>query len=102
MANYQTNLPCAACGDCVNQKTFHHVITRGARPDLAEKKWNKQPLCFSCHGKTHQKGMNYMAQKYVGFKNWLKYNGWEFDDYLNKWTHPSASLSQQAETNYCD
>ena len=94
MANYQTNLPCAACGDCVNQRTFHHVITRGARPDLAEACWNKMPLDAKHHTMIHARGLNYMSEKYPRIEKWLIANGWEFDDYRNKWTHPSASVAE--------
>ena len=90
MANYKSNEPCVACGsETENGVSYHHIYTRGAYPELADKPWNKISLCdLTCHVQgVHMKGMNYMVEKYPNVKRWLEENEWEKDSYSGKWIH---------------
>ena len=78
------------CGERYLERTFHHIYTRGARPDLAEEQWNKIPLCFSCHARWHNVGTSAMAGSSEEVKGWLLENGWELDCYLGKWINEKA------------
>ena len=74
---------CAACGVQHNVDT-HHIITRGARPDLENYMPNCIPLCRVHHIEVHKKGLTYFANKY-NLNNELLNRGFYRCGLTNKW-----------------
>lgn len=93
---YDTMERCAACGGLDRPNNWeHHIISRGARPDLADKEWNKIPTCIVCHiPKWHAYGTRKMVLDFPGVKKWLEEHGWYYSKTLNKWWHDGASVNQ--------
>jgi 5-methylcytosine-specific restriction endonuclease McrA len=86
MKNFKTDKSCVACGEQgENRVCLHHVKTRGSGG--SNNSHNLMPLCQKHHNEIHQKGTPHMAKKYFLLGLWLISNGWNFDDYLGKWTH---------------
>lgn len=63
----------------------HHVRSKGAQGDDVE--YNICPLRHDLHKEFHDIGMTTFANKYPKFKAWLLYQGWQFNDFTNKWWH---------------
>ena len=79
---------CVACGVSGDVATLDidHFKTRGSRPDLVNDSRNCLTLCRFCH---HVKG-TIGADSFVRISSrrlydWLKRNGWEYDDFSCKW-----------------
>lgn len=84
--NYKSSESCVACGQSGEDMVCeHHLYTRKAYPEHAEKSWNKASLCLACHVEIHKTGTTAMAKKSYSFKEWLDKNGWEFCDFRKKW-----------------
>lgn len=84
--SYKSNEPCICCGhELDGEVCYHHLFTRKAYPNHAEKKWNMIPVCLSHHSEFHNKGITYMAVKYKTVMEWLKNNQWFFCKTFNKW-----------------
>lgn len=66
--------------------TWHHLMTRKARPDLVHAPSNLIPVDQSCHNMFHAKGTSYMAEKYPKVKSWLINRGWGYCELMQKWT----------------
>lgn len=80
------NFRASSCIICNNQNAcYHHLKTRKARPDLTYEPRNMIPVCQLHHNEFHNKGINYMSQKYSLVKDFLLYNSWYFDEFLNRW-----------------
>lgn len=85
MSKYQALEPCLVCQEENLDRTYHHVISRGAGgPD---KDWNLMPLCFGCHEEIHKKGLDTFAKIYSIVQGWLKGKGWELN-HFNEWFFP--------------
>lgn len=85
MSNFQSNESCIACGTMMTQRTYHHIYTRKAYPEFTHEPWNKISLCLKCHNEWHNKGTDFMANKYENVMKWLNFNGWEYVEFLKKW-----------------
>jgi len=73
---------CVVCGKSGSGLvTYDHILTQKARPDLKYDKRNLMPVCFYCHLSKGQKGINWMAERYINYKKWLVDNGWAFDQF---------------------
>lgn len=85
--NYQSHLPCIACGKIgEGQIVLHHVKTRGSGGK--DDSWNLLSLCqIPHHNEIHQIGLTVFAKKYPMVDEWLTYNGWTYDYFLEKWIH---------------
>lgn len=82
---YVIDLPCVACGQYTEGGSIlHHLKTRGSGG--SDMPFNLIPTCLTCHIEYHGKGLYHMTKKYPGVERWLIENGWEFNDYLKKWT----------------
>jgi hypothetical protein len=75
--------PCLICH--ASPVEVHHLKTRGSfGSDVI---WNLIPACRACHTLFHKKGISFMADKFIHFKEWLLKNGWEFNELLGRYTH---------------
>ena len=83
--SFQTEEPCAACKTVFRQRTYHHVYTQKARPDMRENPNNKMPLCLEHHNMIHSKGTTYMSEQYFGVRIWLHEHKWYFCSVVKKW-----------------
>lgn len=84
--NYKSDLPCISCGlEGENQTCWHHLKTRGSGG--SDDGQNLISTCFRCHANYHQKGTEWMANKYPSVKEWLLKNDWWFEEYATKWKH---------------
>lgn len=79
MINHKTR--CLVCGT-INPDT-HHVLSRGAGGDDSQS--NLALLCRKHHTEIHSIGTTTFSNKYPLFKNWLIANGWQYNDYIQKW-----------------
>lgn len=68
--------------------TWHHTLTRKARPDLIMDERNLMPLCAGCHSLIHLKGTTYMSDRYPRVKTWLERRGWTYCDLKKAWGFP--------------
>jgi hypothetical protein len=81
-------MPCACCGKYFeNGVCYHHIYSRKAYPEHAEKKWNMIPVCQAHHNEFHNKGASFVAKKYDSARKWLIKNGWHYSDFMQKWHH---------------
>lgn len=90
MANYKSLEPCQACGiETEDGISYHHIYSRGAYPELAEKVWNKIPLCDAKHHVPgiHRVGTREFAEQFSTVKEWLIRNEWFLDEFSGKWMH---------------
>ena len=79
MKNWKSDKPCVVCGESRDgYVTFHHILTRGAHPELQNEPYNLMPLCQAEHNEIHRLGANRFAQKYEKAAQWFKENGWDF------------------------
>lgn len=76
--------PCLVCKSTIGT-VAHHIKGRGAFGDDVE--YNLMPLCQQHHLMIHSKGLIYMANHYSPVGEFLKDNGWVFDDFSNKYLH---------------
>lgn len=75
--------PCFICG--LGPTEIHHLKTvKTFGPDTD---WNCLPLCRHCHSLFHNRGIYFMAEKFIHFKEWLIKNGWTIDETSKKWRH---------------
>lgn len=81
--NYQSQEPCLVCATTTQQRTYHHVKSRGSGG--GDEAWNLLSLCLRCHNEIHKLGINSFAKKYPQFKRWLVNNNWEQCPITNKW-----------------
>jgi len=85
--SYESKDPCAACGlQGDGLVCEHHIYTRKAHPEHADKPWNRIPVCLFHHNQFHTKGTSWVVLKYVGVKIWLELYGWEYDKFYKRWT----------------
>jgi hypothetical protein len=78
---------CIVCGmRGEGMVTWHHILTRKARPDLTNEPRNLIPVCQTHHNRFHEKGTSHMAENFPRVKNWPINRGWKFDTFLKKWT----------------
>lgn len=87
--NYQSHLPCLACGTVSADRCFHHVIAR-KRTKPIDESWNLMSLCQAHHNQVHQIGLTSFAENHPFIKQWLVLNGWEFDEFRGKWVNDGA------------
>lgn len=73
------------CLICRKLAERHHIKTRGAGG--MDDDFNIMPLCRYCHLLVHSIGLTSFSKRYQIIENWLISNGWEFDEFLNKWKH---------------
>ena len=85
---WKSEKPCEICGK--GEACLHHIYTRGARPDLQNEEWNLIAVCQEHHNKFHEKGTAAMAIKHYQVRQWLQANGWLYDNFSQRWYHPSA------------
>jgi hypothetical protein len=91
--NFKASEPCAACGlDGDNMVCYHHIYTQKAYPEFKFEKFNLVPMCQKHHNEIHSSSLRTMAVKYPGIKDFLVNNGYEFNEFLGKWTHPARSF----------
>jgi hypothetical protein len=84
--NYKSSKPCVCCKlNTDNMICFHHLLTRKTYPEHENKDWNKISVCQKHHNEFHNKGISYMAEKYVDVLSWLLFNNWYKDNF--KWRH---------------
>jgi len=84
LLNSYQGKPCVVCFHTIDT-TAHHIKSVGAGgPD---KEFNLIPLCFAHHRLAHDKGLNFLAQSFSKVRQYLRNNGWQFDNFLSKWTH---------------
>ena len=76
---------CEVCGS--NPVALHHVKSYGSGG--SDDSWNLAPLCVEHHNEIHsaKMGTAQFAIKYHKFETWLIENGWEYDDFTERWTH---------------
>lgn len=90
MENYKSDKPCIVCRESGDGKvTYHHLYTRKTYPEYEDEIWNKIPVCQKHHNEFHAKGTNWMAMRYTTIQSWIERNGWEYSQFLGKWTHHS-------------
>lgn len=84
--NFEANCACVVCHKLgPGLVTYHHLFTRKVYPEFQKEKWNQIPVCQGCHNKFHNKGTNYMAEKFLTVHLWLVRHEWFFCDYVKKW-----------------
>lgn len=74
---------CLACGR--SGVALHHLKSRGSGGSNLEH--NLMPVCWGHHTEVHTIGLQQFSIKYPQVEDWLFKNGWEYDPYLEKWTH---------------
>jgi hypothetical protein len=86
--NFRSEEACTACGIYgENAICYHHIYSRKAFPEYTNAKFNKMPLCLKHHNEVHSSGLRSFAVKYPAVRLFLEVNGYEFNDFLGKWTH---------------
>ena len=86
MKNYESKEPCVCCNLIGRGSvTYHHIMSRKAYPEYKEDRVNMLPLCLSHHNMIHNKGLDYMANKFSSVKKWLEKHNWEYNESLKKW-----------------
>ncbi len=80
MNSYHSTEECVICG---LSATPAHIKGVGAGGD--DVKQNMAPLCGKHHTEQGSTGMKSFANKYKSFKEWLLNNGWQFDEFIQKW-----------------
>lgn len=96
--NFSTDQACVCCG--INSKgmsCLHHLLTRGAWPELQLKPFNLIPVCQEHHNEFHSKGITYMADKYGDVNRWLLDNGWYVLELKKRWWHDGANISTSTQ-----
>lgn len=88
--NYQSQEPCIACGTFSVDRCYHHIIAR-KRTKPIDEHWNLLSLCQKDHADVHQIGLSAFVKKYPKAEEWLIKNGWEFDEFLQKWRRYEGS-----------
>lgn len=78
------------CRACSHDGSFYpldvdHIATFKAHSELAYDKRNLLTLCRRCHVLKGQKGLNYMADTFVGVRYFLITHGWTRCELTNKW-----------------
>ena len=64
---------------------LHHIKTRGAGG--SDEPWNLIPLSHEIHVEWHQKGMDFMSNRYHNIYYWLMDHGWRLCYIREKWFH---------------
>ena len=82
LTNSYRNMSCIVC-ESVYQIVAHHIKTRGSGE--GDYKENLIPVCFTCHRLFNDKGLVYMAEKHGEVSDFLINNGYEFDNFSQKW-----------------
>lgn len=80
MKSYHTDKTCLLCA---NPATPAHIKGHGAFGNQTSE--NLAPLCGIHHTEQGAIGMTTFSKKHLKFKSWLLANGWEFNEFLNKW-----------------
>lgn len=62
---------------------LHHLKTR--KSGGTDDPWNLMPLSREMHRLCHDIGLVAFANKYNSVKSWLIENGWEYEEFRNKW-----------------
>lgn len=78
------------CEVCGHDGSFHpldvdHVLTYAAHRELANDPRVLMTVCRSCHTLKGWKGINFMADKFPQYKNWLLMNGYYKCELTGKW-----------------
>lgn len=77
------SMRCLACNR-IGGVVAHHIKSKKSGGDDVRE--NLMPLCQRHHREVHDRGLKEFSIKYLGVKNFLLSNGWEFDKFKNRWT----------------
>lgn len=76
-----TTIPCCVSG--LLEVDLHHVRSRGAYGH--DESYNLMPLRHQYHVEIEKIGKFLFAKKYPKAAQWLRQNGWRYDDTFKKW-----------------
>jgi len=79
-------LPCRACFTDIGT-VGHHLLTVGAHPEHANKRWNLMPLCVYHHREIHDIGLQGFVKRY-NLQEEMYTRGFDYCDYAGKWIKP--------------
>lgn len=73
---------CGHAGDSFNPIEIDHIKTRGSGG--SDESFNVWTLCRTHHVEKHY-SLNRFVLRWPKARAWLIKNGWEFDEFLQKW-----------------
>jgi len=78
---------CVACGHngSIYPLDIDHVKTRGSGG--GNEPFNCMTLCRKCHTLKGAKGISWMANNFLNYKQWLIENNWEYCQLMRRWIH---------------